>query len=280
MIEVGKYKVLKVAGITTIGAYLDAETGNPTDNVLLPNNQLTEDINEGDSLEVFIYRDSKDRLIATRKRPLAQVGELAMLTVVQTTEIGAFMDWGLEKDVFLPFQEQKYKVQVGKSYLVKLYVDKSGRICATTNIDKDLSTDSPYNKGDWVNGTVYSVARDIGTFVAVENKYKGMISQKECFEDLRNGDQISVRIKEIREDGKLDLSLRKAAHKQMEGDSEKVYEVLVKKGGFLPLHDKSEPGQIKYHLNMSKAAFKRALGRLLKENKIIITDTGIQQKED
>ncbi|AOT69695.1 S1 RNA-binding domain-containing protein [Geosporobacter ferrireducens] len=280
MIEVGKYNVLKVAGITAIGAYLDAETGNPKDNILLPNNQLTEDIKEGDTLEVFIYRDSKDRLIATRKRPLAQVGELAMLKVVQTTQIGAFMDWGLEKDVFLPFQEQKHKVQVGRSYLVKLYIDKSGRICATTDIDKDLSTDSPFKKGDWVNGTVYSIVKDIGAFIAVENKYKGMIPQKEYFEDLRNGDQVNVRIKEIREDGKLDLSLRKAAYKQMEGDSEKVYEALLKKGGFLPLHDKSEPGQIKYHLNMSKAAFKRAVGKLLKENKIVITETGIQQKEE
>lgn len=280
MIEVGRYNTLKVANITGIGAYLDAETGNPKDNILLPNNQLTEDIQEGHRLEVFIYRDSKDRLIATRKRPLAQVGELAVLKVVQTTQIGAFMDWGLEKDVFLPFQEQKYKVQTGRSYLVKLYIDKSGRICATTDIDKDLSANSPYKKGDWVTGTVYSIQRDIGVFVALENKYRGMIAQKECFEDLRNGDQINVRIKEIRDDGKIDLSLRKAAYKQMEGDSEKVYEALVKKDGFLPLHDKSDPGQIKYHLNMSKAAFKRAVGRLLKENKIVITEKGIQLKEE
>ncbi|MEW9123279.1 MAG: S1-like domain-containing RNA-binding protein [Thermotaleaceae bacterium] len=280
MIEMGKTNELKVVNLTAIGAYLDGETGNPKDNILLPNNQLPDEIAEGDILEVFIYRDSKDRAIATRKKPLAQVGELAFLKVVQTTQIGAFLDWGLEKDLFLPFQEQKYKVQAGRSYLVYLYIDKSGRISATTDIDKYLSTDSSFKEGDWVSAIVYGIKTGIGAFVAVENKYKGLIHEKEVFQDLRNGDVVKVRIKNIREDGKLDLSLRKAFYKQMQSDSEILMEAISKNDGFLPLHDKSEPGQIKYHLNMSKAAFKRAAGKLLKENKIIMTEKGIQQKEE
>lgn len=278
MVEIGKFHRLKVANIVSIGAYLDVGTDNPKDHILLPNNQLPENTKIGDLLDVFIYRDSKDRLIATRKKPLAQVGELAYLKVVQTTKIGAFLDWGLEKDLFLPFAEQKYKVQTGRSYLVYIYVDKSSRISATTDIEKYLKDDSPYKRGDRVKGTVYKIKKDIGAFVAVDNQYIGLIPKNEYFHDIRNGDEIEARIIKVREDGKLNLSPRKAAYKQMSTDAEIILGKIQEKGGFLPLHDKSAPEQIKYHLKMSKSAFKRAVGRLLKEKKVEQTEDGLKLK--
>lgn len=278
MIEIGKFHNLKVASIVAIGAYLDTGTQNPKDHILLPNNQLPEDVAQGDILQVFIYRDSKDRLIATRKKPLAQVGELAYLKVVQTSKIGAFLDWGLEKDLFLPFGEQKYKVQAGRSYLVYIYVDKSGRLSATTDIEQYLKTHGPYKKSDRVEGTVYMVKKDIGAFVAVDNQYKGLISKNEYFHEIRNGDQIEARIIRIREDGKLDLSPRKIAHKQMHIDAEMIFEKLKSNNGFLPFNDKSNPSEIKDQLKLSKGAFKRAVGKLLKENKIEQTEEGIYLK--
>jgi predicted RNA-binding protein (virulence factor B family) len=279
MVEIGRFNTLKVVNATAIGVYLDAGTDDQKDNILLPNNQLPEDeVREGDELEVFIYRDSKDRLIATRKKPLAQVGDMAYLRVVETSEIGAFLDWGLEKDLFLPFGEQKYKVQEGRSYLVRLYIDKSGRISSTTDIEKYLTTDSPYKNGDQVTGTVYQVKKEMGAFIAVDNQYVGLIPKNEYFHDLRNGDVVEARVVEAREDGKLTLSPRKAAYKQMNTDAEILLEMLEKKNGFIPLNDNSSPEQIKYHLNMSKAAFKRAIGALLKQGKVEQTEDGLRLK--
>ncbi len=278
MVEIGRFNQLKIVNFTAIGAYLDAGTDDQKDNILLPNNQLPEDIHEDDELEVFIYRDSKDRMIATMKKPLAQVGDLAYLKVLQTSDIGAFLDWGLEKDLFLPFAEQKYKVQEGRRYLVRLYVDKSGRISSTTDIEKYLATDSPYKNGDQVTGTVYLVKPEMGAFVAVDNQYVGLIPKNEYFHDIKNGDIVEARVVEAREDGKLTLSPRKAAHQQMQTDAETLIEILEKKNGFISLNDNSSPEQIKYHLNMSKAAFKRAIGALLKENKVEQTENGLKLK--
>ncbi|QXM06416.1 S1 RNA-binding domain-containing protein [Crassaminicella indica] len=278
MVSIGKFQQLKIVKKVPMGVYLDGGTNDPKDYILLPNNQLPSDVKEGELLEVFIYRDSKDRLIATRKKPLAEVGQLAYLKVVQTTKIGAFLDWGLEKDLFLPFKEQKYKVQTGRRYLVFVYVDKSGRICATTDIEKYLKTHGPYQKGNRVKGIVYLIKRDIGAFVAVDCQYIGLIPRNEIFYDIRNGDEIEARITEIREDGKLNLSTRKIAYKQMHIDSEMILEEIKERGGLLPLNDKSSPEQIKYHLKMSKSAFKRAVGRLLKEKKIEQTKEGLRLK--
>ncbi|MCT4620431.1 MAG: S1-like domain-containing RNA-binding protein [Marinisporobacter sp.] len=278
MINIGKFQELKIVNIEPIGAYLDGGTENRSDNILLPKNQLPVDAKKGDPLEVFIYRDSEDRLIATRKTPLAEVGELAYLKVIQTTKIGAFLDWGLEKDLFLPFGEQKYKVQEGRKYLVFLYIDKSGRISATTDVEKYLKTHGTYQKGDRVNGIVYLMKRDMGAFIAVDGQYIGLIPQNEIFGEIRNGDEIDARITEVREDGKLNLSTRKIAYKQMNVDAERILEEIKKNEGFLPLNDKSSPERIKYHLKMSKSAFKRAVGRLLKENKIEQIEDGLKLK--
>ncbi|EDS77632.1 CvfB family protein [Clostridium massiliodielmoense] len=278
MIEIGKIQSLKVSNIANIGAYLDAATGEQNDNILLPNNQLPESIEEGDEVEVFVYRDSEDRLIATRKTPLIQVGELAVLKVKDTTRIGAFVDIGLERDVLLPFKEQKYKVLPGKEYLVGMYIDKSGRLTATTYVSKFLSSDSPYKKEEWVKGTIYSINKEIGALVAVDNKYKGLIPRSEVYNELKIGDTVECRIIRVRDDGKLDLGTREVAYKQMDSDSEMILEKLKKYDGFMSLNDKSNPEEIKERLKISKAAFKRAIGRLLKEEKIVQTEKGIKLK--
>ncbi|HZK83680.1 MAG TPA: S1-like domain-containing RNA-binding protein [Desulfosporosinus sp.] len=277
MIEIGKFQNLKIANFTSFGAYLDAETGVRHDNILLPIKQLPEDSKEGDELEVYIYRDSEERLIATVKKPLAQLGDLAYLKVSAKTAIGAFLDIGLERGLFLPFHEQKFPIQVGKSYLVKVYLDKSQRLSATTEIYEYLSAESPYQKNDKVVGTVYSINSDMGAFIAVDNKYMGLIPVNEYFNELREGDQVEVRVIRVREDGKLDLSPRELSYIQMDTDTLKILQAIKNYEGFLALNDKSSPLEIQSRLQMSKAAFKRALGKLLKENKVDQTDGGIKE---
>lgn len=278
MIEIGKFNNLKIHNIASIGAYLDAGTGDTDDNILLPNNQLPEDAKEDDELRVFVYRDSKDRIIATLTEPMAEVGQLAYLKVISTTGIGAFLEWGLEKDLFLPFREQRYKVQEGRSYLVAIYLDVSDRLCATTYIAKYFDEKSPYKKGDKVTGTVYSVDKEIGAFVAVDNKYFGLIKRNEYFNDIRNGDIVEVRVVNVKEDGKLDLSPRKLSYKEIDKDVELILKAIEDNNGFLSLHDKSDPKDIKRKLNISKSAFKKAVGNLLKANKIEKDENGLRLK--
>ena len=277
MIEIGKIQNLKIANFTSIGAYLDAGTGIRHDNILLPVKQLPEGAKEGDEMEVFVYRDSQERLIATRKKPLAQLGELAYLEVKAKTQIGAFLDIGLERDLFLPFHEQKFPIQVGKGYLVKVYLDKSQRLSATTEIYEYLSAESPYQKNDKVVGTVYTVNLDIGAFVAVDNKYMGLIPVNEYFSELREGDQVEARVIRVREDGKLDLSPRELSYIQMDDDTLKILQGIKNHEGFLGLNDKSSPLEIQSRLHLSKAAFKRAVGKLLKDNKVMQTDGGLKE---
>ncbi|HZK53535.1 MAG TPA: S1-like domain-containing RNA-binding protein [Desulfosporosinus sp.] len=277
MIEIGKLQTLKIANFTSFGAYLDAGTGVRHDNILLPIKQVPEDSKEGDELEVFIYRDSEERLIATRKKVLAQLGELNYLRVTAKTQIGAFLDIGLERDLFLPFHEQKFPITVGKSYLVKVYLDKSQRLSATTEIYQYLSAESTYQKNDKVVGTVYSLNPEMGAFIAVDNKYMGLIPVNEYFRMLQEGDQVEARVIRIREDGKLDLSLRELSYIQMDKDTLKILQAIKDYAGFLALNDKSSPLEIQSRLQMSKAAFKRAVGKLLKENKVVQTEGGLKE---
>jgi hypothetical protein len=277
MIEIGKTQNLKIANFTVFGAYLDAGTGVRHDNILLPIKQLPPDSKEGDELEVFIYRDSEERLIATRKKPLAQLGDLAYLKVSAKTQIGAFLDIGLERGLFLPFHEQKFPIMVGKSYLVKVYLDKSQRLSATTEIYEYLSAESPYQKNAKIVGTVYSVNPEIGAFVAVDNKYMGLIPVNEYFSELLEGDQLEARVIRVREDGKLDLSPRELSYLQIDSDTLKILQGIKNHQGFLSLNDKSSPVEIQSRLQMSKAAFKRAVGKLLKENKVIQTEGGLKE---
>lgn len=276
MIRIGKFNDLTILRMSPHGAYLGEEENE--DSVLLPNSQLNDDSKIGDTVRVFIYKDSQDRIIATKKTPYAIAGELAYLKVSQITKIGAFLDWGLEKDLLLPLKEQKYKIQEGHSYLVYIYVDKSNRLCATTSISDYLLDDSNYEKNDFVNGTVYRVNPEIGAFIAVDDKYFGLIPQNELFKKMYPGDKIEARVIRVREDGKLDLSPRMLAHEQMDKDAELILKLLEANDGYLNLHDKSDPEEIKRRLQLSKNAFKKAIGRLFKEQKISIEENGIKLK--
>lgn len=276
MIELGKIQKLEVIRKTQIGVYLNSRNDKGRDDILLPQNQVPKEIDIGDEIEVFVYKDSEDRTISTVKKPKLTIGELAVLRVVDTANIGAFLDWGLEKDLFLPFREQVGKVIKGGTYLVGLYVDSSDRLCATMNIYNLLSSESPYKVNDRVHGTVYSISREMGAFVAVDNKYQGLIPTKELFGNYKEGDKVEVRIKKVRQDGKLELSLRNEAHNEIESDAQKIMDRLKLNGGTLLLNDNSSPERIKAELNMSKGAFKRAVGRLLKEGAVKITDQGIE----
>lgn len=277
MIELGKVQELKVNKITLAGAYLVDESKEEGD-VLLPRKELPQGIKVGDKIKVMVYDDPKGRRVATTKMPKAQVGEIAYLKVVNQTKFGYFLDWGLDKDLFLPFSETIGHVERGKSYLVGIYVDKSDRICATMKIKDMLRTDSPYKKGDKVKGTIYNINRDIGAFVAVDNKYEGLIAKKDLLGVYKVGDVIEARVSNVKEDGKLDLSLREVKHVQMDIDKEIILEKLKENGGFLPFNDDTPAEIIRDELNMSKSGFKRAIGRLYKEGKIDIDSLGIKLK--
>ncbi|MDR5658516.1 S1-like domain-containing RNA-binding protein [Serpentinicella sp. ANB-PHB4] len=279
MIELGKIQKLEVIRIASVGAYLNTINSRDED-VLLPNNKLDENLNLGDEIEVFVYRDSEDRMIATTTKPKITLGELAYLQVVDVTKIGAFVDWGLEKDLLLPFSEQSTRVKVNGQYLMGMYIDKTGRLCATMDIYHQLLEDAPYKEDAKVLGTVYSINEDIGVFVAVDNLYCGLIPNSEVFRTYKIGEQIEARVSRRRDDGKLDLSLREKAHLQMNDDAQIILEKLELSGGSLPLNDKSDPQEIKAAFKMSKNAFKRAIGRLLKENKIEFVEGGIKIKRE
>lgn len=278
MIRLGKIQELEIKRFTSVGAYLnDAEENG--DDVLLPKSQLPEGAKVGDNIKVFVYRDSKDRIISSTRMPLAQVGEIKKLTVISSSKIGYFLDWGMEKDLFLPFSETVGSVEKYKSYLVALYIDKSDRLAATMKVKDYLSTDAPYKENDKAVGTIYSINRDIGAFVAVDNKYDGLIQKKNIFGVLEMGEEIEVRINKVHDDGKLDLSLRERGYVQMEEDSKIILTKLKEKGGFLPLNDSSHPNEIKKELHMSKSGFKRAVGKLFKDGIIQITSEGISLKK-
>ena len=276
MIELGKRQLLTVVREKEFGVYL-AEDPKDETAVLLPAKQVPAGTRVGDRLEVFIYRDSEDRLIATTREPKLQVGETAVLTVKETGKIGAFLDMGLEKDVLLPFKEQTERVRPGQQCLAALYVDKSGRLAATMKVHPYLSGDAPYEKDDRVSGMVYEVSPQIGAFVAVDGRYYGLIPAKEFFGNVRPGDTVQARVTKVRDDGKLDLSLNEKAHIQMNTDAETVMEALEARGGVLPFTDKADPEIIRQEFAMSKNAFKRAVGHLLKEGRVRITGKTIEK---
>lgn len=276
MLEIGKRQTLRIVKINPHGAYL-GEGGADQERVLLPGKEIPEGAKIGHEVEAFLYKDSEDRLIATTREPFLKLGELAALKVKSTTGIGAFLDWGLDKDLFLPFKEQAGRVTVGMSPLVALYVDKSGRLCATMRIEKYLSAKSSYEKDAKVWGTVYSVNPQIGAFVAVENRYFGLVQAKDLASPLRVGDRVDARITLVREDGKLNLSLQQKAYKQLEEDAESLLELFDECGGVLPFTDKASPELIKREVGLTKNAFKRAVGHLLKEKKIRIEEDCIRK---
>ena len=271
MMKLGEYQVLQVIKIVDFGIYL-AE--HPQDNakVLLPKKQVPPEIQVGDQLEVFLYRDSKDRLIATTNHPKLTLGNYAALKVMAMGKIGAFLEWGLERDLFLPFKEMTREVREGDTVLATLYIDKSNRLCASMRDLYDLlSTNSPYKQGDTVTGRIYEFIENFGTFVAVDDQFSAMIPLYEDCSMYQIGDVIEAKVAKVKRDGKLDLTLREKAYVQLE--------ILEEYAGVLPFNDKASPQVIQREMKMSKSAFKRAVGHLYKERKIQLTETGIRLVE-
>lgn len=283
MIELGVMQTLEVIKEKEFGVYLaEPECREPEleKGVLLPKKQVPENCKIGDRLEVFIYKDSEDRLIATTTKPKAAVGDTAVLTVKEVSKIGAFLDMGLEKDLLLPFKEQTHPVVKGEKCLIALYVDKSKRLAATMKAYPYLREDSPYHTGDEVDGFIFEINPDLGAFVAVDGRYHGLIPKRELFGGFKEGQEIRGRVTRVREDGKLDLSVREKAYAQLDTDSELVYRVIMDFGGVLPFNDKASPEVIAREFKLSKNAFKRAVGHLLKEGKIEITEKNIKVLEE
>lgn len=270
MIEIGKKQILTIIKKVEFGVYLADTTEADDTKVLLPAKQVPEDAEPGDSLTVFVYRDSEDRLIATVKEPMLQIGGFALLTVKQVGKFGAFLDWGLEKDLLLPFKEQTAPVKEGDSCLCALYADKSGRLCATMKVYHYLRTDSPYKKDDKVEGIVYEISKNFGAFVAVDNCYSALIPKNEPSEGIAVGDKVCARITSVLEDGKLSLSVREKAYLQIGTDAEKLLKLLGEKEGQLPIGDKSDAELIRKLTGMSKNEFKRAAGNLYKQRLVVI----------
>lgn len=275
MLKLGEINHLKVVKKTEHGLYL-APVDSPDERVLLPNKQAG-DLKISDETEVFIYKDSSDRLIATKETPLIMLHEVALLKVTDVGKIGAFVDWGLEKDLLLPFREQTKKVNKDEEVLVALYIDKTGRLALTMNVYEYLSTDSEYKAGDTVKGRIYLESERFGAFVAVDDKYSALIPRKELFTDVKIGKIIEARVTEVKPDGKLTLSIRKKAYEQMDEDAERVMKVIDEFDGVLPFSDKADPEVIRRELNMSKNEFKRAVGRLYKERRVEITEYSIRK---
>lgn len=304
--KLGEWNILRIDRIKDVGAYLtdgkglectwkrseSAKAPEEVMDVLLPTRQIPEGLEIGDNVEVFLYRDSEDRIIATTHTPLIRLGEIKKLKVKSVSDIGAFLDWGLSRDLFLPFKEQTVKVHQEKSYLVKLYIDKTGRLAASMKIASALKPNDTFKKGDHVKGIVYNVKKDFGVFVALYNKaildengedekqnavitYSGLIHSSEVFENLYVGDEVTCRVVKAREDGKLDLAMRDEIPLQMEKDAEMVLDIIKSYGGKLPFNDKADAALIKREFGLSKNAFKRAVGRLYKNKLIEISDDGI-----
>ena len=277
MIQVGEKQELVIVKKVEFGIYLSPSMEEGEPRVLLPRKQVPEGSDVGGTLEVVIYRDSMDRLIATTREPKLRIGQVAELDVVQVGKIGAFLDWGLEKDLLLPFKQQRGSVQQGDKVLVSLYIDKSDRLCATMNVYDDLRKDSPYKKDDRVRGRVYEVSDNFGAFVAVDNLYSGLIPQKELYGSVEIGKDVEARVIQVRDDGKLTLGVRDKAYLQMDKDAEKILGMLESRNGVLPFNDKASPELIRRETDMSKNEFKRAVGRLLKERKIEILPNAIRK---
>ena len=293
MIKLGERQKLSIVKKVNFGVYLadvpkeeeggfadDTVAGSakePEERVLLPGKEVPENAEIGDELDVFIYRDSEDRLIATTRQTELSVGKTAVLKVKEVGKIGAFLGWSLEKDLLLPFKEQTCNLSPGTECLVALYIDKSGRLCTTMKVYPYLRTDSSCKKDDRVEGRVYEIIDKFGIFVAVDDRYSAMIPKKEPAAGIRVGDKVSARVTEVLEDGKLSLSLREKAYLQMEKDAALVMKMLEENGGRLPFNDKADAELIRGKTGMSKNEFKRAVGKLYKQRLIVIEPEGIKK---
>lgn len=276
MLLIGEKQELTVVKEVAFGVYL-AENAEAKEKVLLPKKEVPAEIKCKDRLTVFLYKDSSDRLIATRREPALTIGKIAVLRVKDVTKIGAFLDWGLEKDLLLPFHEQTGKVYPGDECLAALYLDKSSRLCATMKVYQYLSRNSPYRVEDQVRGRVYELSDNFGAFVAVDDKYSALIPKREGSSGLKVGNIVRARVTAVKEDGKLDLSIREKAYLQMDEDAEFVLQAIEEYDGVLPFDDRVSPEIIQREFGLSKNAFKRAVGRLMKQGKVEISGGHIRK---
>jgi uncharacterized protein len=273
MTKIGQFNQLKVVKIVDFGVYLD---GNEVGEILLPNKVVPENTNINDMLDVFLYFDSEDRLIATTVRPYAEVGQCAYLKVIDTNHVGAFLDWGLDKDLLVPRPEQHLVMEKNKSYLVYLKQDQEGRIFASTKLDYSLDKTPAYFKpGDEVDLFVAETT-DLGTKVIINHQHWGLVYAGDIFQSLRYGQKTKGYIQTIRDDGKIDVTLRKTGQSNRNDLSERILDELKQQGGFLALHDKSPASDVQRVFNESKKSFKNAIGRLYKQRKIDIEANGIR----
>ena len=277
MIRLGERQPLKVVKRVDFGVYLSPEGGEQEERVLLPARQVEGEVRPGDTLEVFVYRDSDDRKIATTRTPLLVMGQVAELRVAAVGKIGALLDWGLEKDLFLPYRQQVCRVQEGDRVLVGLYLDKSSRLCATMNVYPYLRSDSPYRKGDQVRGRVYTVSEAFGAFVAVDNLYSALIPKKEFYGEAEPGGDVTAWVTEVKADGRLSLSIRDKAYRMIGADAEKILGLIDSYDGVLPFNDRVSPEIIRRETGMSKNEFKRAVGSLLKAGRVEIAGKVIRR---
>ena len=271
MINIGEYNLLEVKREKDFGFYL-GDAGRET--VLLPKSVIEgRKIEVGDNVEVFVYRDSKDRPIATFKKPLVTVGEVGYLKVVFQSEFGAFIDFGLDRDIFVPLKEQRFKLHTGTKYLFYIYLDKTGRLAATTDVENYIlnakEEEVEYKVGDEVVAQVYGKTENGSVHVAIEGKYKGLILANEYYTEIYPGTEMKLRVKRLYEDGIIGLTPRKTRLNERDQIKEDILKYLKKNGGFMPFNDKSSPEDIKATFNTSKNYFKMALGGLMKDGKIV-----------
>lgn len=274
MIELGKVQSLRIVKKKEAGFI--AKDRVDMRQVFIPARELEDDIELGDEVEVFVYKNMNGDMVGSSKSPTILPGELKELEVVDVTKFGAFLDWGMDKDLLLPSKKQLGHLRKGDKCFVGLYFDSKERICATMDLYRELKEDSEYKANDTAKGVVYDIKDEMGVLVAVDNKYHGLIPKHEVFENYKRGQELDLRITKVREDGKLYVSPRKMAYQQMDSDSQLIYEALKLNEGFLSVNDKSDPELIKLKFGMSKKAFKRAIGRLLKEKKIAFENDGIK----
>lgn len=277
MLHVGEYNRLAIQRFTAVGAFLE----DGKEGLLLPKRFVPRDAKVGDILEVFVYHDSEDRLIATTLKANATVGQIALMRCVSSGPQGAFLDWGLMKDLFVPRSKQLMGMRVGGDYLVKLYIDEqTGRVAATEKFEQQLSNEPlTVKEKEQVHLTIYRQT-ELGFVVIINYRHLGLLHSNEVYRAIRIGDQLDGYIKTIRPDNKIDVVVGKPGYKRVEDEASKILRLLQENNGYLPYHDKSDPEEIYDFFGMSKKTFKMTTGKLYKERKIEFTKAGIRSIEN
>lgn len=276
MFQLGTYHTLNVARSTPHGYILQNTSSRDDSEVLLPTSLANRDLQKGENVRVFIYKDGEERITATMQEPKVTLHEVAFLEVKDANRYGAYLDWGLDKDLFVPHREQITKMNQGQSYLVYMYLDEeTNRLAASAKIDKYLDNEQiTVEEGDKVDLWIWKKT-DLGYKVIINNQHEGLIYHDEFFSDVNYGDHTTGYIKKIRRDKKIDVTLRPLGYKKVEPNADHILQRLKQVGGYLDLHDKSDPDEIRNRLEMSKKTFKKAIGRLYKQELIRIEDDGI-----